>query len=343
MIDLRSDTVTLPTEAMRQAMARAEVGDDVYGEDPTINRLETLGAQMMGKEAGLFVVSGTMGNLIALLAHTNAGDEIIVGTNSHTYYYETGGMARLAGVIPRLFDDHTGIIETAAIKELLRPRDIHFPQTRLICLENTHNRGGGTIMTPAQMRDIYELAQENNLSVHLDGARIFNAAVASGIAVKELARYADSVMFCLAKGLSAPVGSLLTGPKDFIERARTARKLVGGGMRQAGMLAAAGIIALEKSMIERLAEDHANARYLAEGLAALEGISLQPERVQTNIVIFNLDKPGLSADKFLAALKEKGILVNSMGPTSTRMVTHRHIGRAEVEYTLAAVKEVLAK
>ncbi|NLW07981.1 MAG: low-specificity L-threonine aldolase [Clostridia bacterium] len=342
MIDLRSDTVTLPTETMRQAMAQAEVGDDVYGEDPTINRLEALGAQMMGKEAGLFVVSGTMGNLVAILAHTHAGDEIIVGANSHTYYCETGGLAMLAGVMPRLIDDESGIIEPAAVKAALRPKDIHFPQTRLVCLENTHARGGGVITTPAQMRDIYELAQENNLKVHLDGARIFNAAVATGIAAKEFARYADSVMFCLAKGLSAPVGSLLTGSKEFIERARIARKLVGGGMRQAGVLAAAGIIALE-SMIERLAEDHANARYLAEGLATLKGISLQLERVQTNIVIFNLIKPGLEAGKFLASLKQKGILANSMSPTSVRMVTHRHIGRAEIDLTLAAVEEILAE
>ncbi|MEW6274081.1 MAG: low-specificity L-threonine aldolase [Bacillota bacterium] len=342
MIDLRSDTVTQPTAEMRRAMAEALVGDDVYGEDPTVNRLEALGARMVGKEAALFVASGTMGNLVALLTHTRPGEEIIVGAQAHIYYYEAGGLARLAGVLPRLADDRDGMITAAAVKELLRPPNIHFPPTRLICLENTHNRGGGTILPAEQMRAVYELAKESGLAVHLDGARIFNAAVAAGRPVEEFARYADSVMFCLSKGLSAPAGSLLAGTREFCDRARRARKLVGGGMRQAGVLAAAGIVALEQ-MVDRLAEDHANARYLAEGLAALPGIELDPARVQTNIVVFHLRAPGLTADEFLARLKERGILAVSMSPACVRMVTHRHISRKDVEKTLAAVEEVMVR
>ena len=341
MIDLRSDTVTLPTEEMRQAMAGAEVGDDVYGEDPTVNRLEALGAEMVGKEAALFVASGTMGNLVALMSHTRPGEEVIAGAEAHVYYYEAGGLARLAGLLPRLFNDRDGMVDAAAVRELLRPANIHFPSTSVVCLENTHNRGGGTVLPVEKMREIYALAKENGLFVHLDGARIFHAAVASARPVREFTRYADSVMFCLSKGLSAPAGSLLAGTREFIGRARRVRKLVGGGMRQAGVLAAAGIVALQK-MVDRLAEDHANARLLAEGLAAVRGIEIDPGRVQTNIVIFSLKDPRLSADVFLARLKERGVLASGMSAATVRMVTHRHIGRGEVEKALAAVEDALS-
>lgn len=339
MIDLRSDTVTKPTDEMRQAMARAEVADDVYDGDPTVIRLEKMGAEIAAKEAGLFMVSGTMGNLIALLTHTRPGEEVIVGATSHIYYYETGGMARLAGLMPRLVDDSDGLITAGAVKDLLRPVDFHFPPTRLVCLENTHNRGGGSIMTAEQMREVYELAKDHNLSVHLDGARLFNAAVATGRPVADYTRYTDTVMFCLSKGLCAPMGSLLVGPADFIERARTIRKMVGGGLRQAGVVAAACIVALEK-MVERLAEDHANARYLAEGLAQIPGINVNPEGVRTNIVIFKQDIPGMTGEKFKARMREKGVLISAMTSTLLRMVTHYGITRDDMEVTLAAVREV---
>lgn len=340
MIDLRSDTVTQPTEKMRQAMAEAAVGDDVYGEDPTVNRLEELGARMVGKEAALFVASGTMGNLVALLSHTCPGEEIIVGAEAHIYYYEAGGLARIAGVLPRLADDRSGVLEALEVKKLLRPENIHFPRTRLVCLENTHNRGGGMVMTPEQMCQVYELAKEHGLSVHLDGARIFNASVATGIPVQEFTKYTDSVMFCLSKGLSAPVGSLLAGTREFVARARRARKLVGGGMRQAGVLAAAGIVALER-MVDRLADDHANARLLAEGIAGIPGIRLDLNRVQTNIVAFELTEGGMSADEFLQRLRQKGILAGSMSSTCVRMVTNRHITCGDIETVIRSVAEIL--
>lgn len=341
MIDLRSDTVTRPTEAMREAMARAEVGDDDYGDDPTVNRLEELGASLVGKEGAIFLPSGTMGNLVAILSHTRPGEEIIVGAEAHIYYYEQGGLARLAGVLPRLADDRDGLMRTGEIERLLRPADLHFPATSLICLENTHNRGGGVIMAPEQMREVYELAKTRDLAVHLDGARIFNAAVASGFTVKEFTRYADSVMFCLSKGLSAPVGSLLAGSRSFIDRARRVRKLLGGGMRQAGILAAAGIVALE-TMVDRLAEDHANARRLAGGLSRIAGIDVDLKRVQTNIVVFRLTDERLNEDEFLARLREREILAGSFGRRLVRMVTNRHIKAGDVDTVLGAVAEIMA-
>jgi len=341
IIDLRSDTVTSPTEEMRAAMAHAEVGDDVYGEDPTINHLEEMTAARLGKEAGLFVPSGTMGNLIALLTHTRPGEEIILGAESHIYYYEVGGLARIAGVLPRLFDDTSGNVNVEAIKNLFRAPNLHLPPTSLICLENTHNRGGGTIISPEVMRDIYLLAKERQLSVHLDGARLFNAAVASGLSVTAFARYADTVNVCLSKGLSAPVGSVLTGSRAFIDQARRQRKLVGGGMRQAGILAAAGIVALE-TMVDRLADDHQHARQLAEGLHGLPGINLDLSRVQTNMVAFSINNSGMKDDDFLGGLKNRGVLASSMGPGYIRMVINRHIGSKEVTQTIQAVSDVLA-
>lgn len=341
MIDLRSDTVTSPTEEMREAMAQAAVGDDVYGEDPTVNQLEELCAAMLGKEAGLFVPSGTMGNLIALLTHTHPGEEIILGAESHIYYYEVGGLARIAGVLPRLFDDTSGTVNADAISNLFRAPNLHLPSTSLICLENTHNRGGGTIISPEQMQEIYELASSYKLAVHLDGARLFNAAVASGLPVTTFSCYADTVNVCLSKGLSAPVGSVLTGSHDFIGRARRQRKLVGGGMRQAGILAAAGILALQ-TMVDRLADDHKHAYQLAEGLIKLPGIDLDIDRVQTNMVAFSISNSGLTTDDFLAGIKSQGVLASSVGPGRIRMVVNRHITANDVTQTLQAVSETLA-
>jgi threonine aldolase len=339
VIDLRSDTVTWPTEEMRLAMAQAVVGDDVYGEDPTINRLEELGAQKVGKEAALFVPSGTMSNLVALLAHTRPGEEIIVGAEAHIYYYEVGGLARVAGVLPRLVDDRDGIFTAEAIEKTFRPPNPHFPETRLICLENTHNRGGGAITPVENMREIYDLAREHGLSVHLDGARIFNAAVAAGCPVTDFTRYADSVTVCLSKGLSAPVGSLLAGTRDVVTRARKARKLVGGGMRQAGVLAAAGIVGLEK-MVDRLAEDHANAKHLAGGLAVIPGIIIDPRRVQTNIVSYELTSR-ITDGEFLMRLRDRGVLAGSSAPQRIRMVANRMVSAADVETALEAVRAVM--
>ena len=268
-IDLRSDTITLPTDEMRKAMENAEVRDDVYQEDPTINRLEKLAATKVGKEAALFVPSGTMGNLIAVLAHCQRGEEVILGAESHICYYEVGGISAVAGVIPStILGDSKGALTPQAVDKALREENIHYPETSLICLENTHNRAGGTIYPIQLTKEIYQLAHQRNIQVHLDGARIFNAAIALNLEPSVLAKEVDSVMFCLSKGLSAPVGSILDGSRKFIEKARKQRKMLGGGMRQAGILAAAGIIALEK-MVERLRENHNNARILGEGLSNL--------------------------------------------------------------------------
>jgi threonine aldolase len=316
------------------------VGDDVYGEDPTVNQLEELGAEKVGKDAALFVPSGTMSNLVALLAHTCPGEEIIIGAEAHIYYYEVGGLARVAGVLPRLVDDRDGIFTAEAIERTLRLPNLHFPVTRLICLENTHNRGGGAVTPVDSMREIYDLAREHGLSVHLDGARIFNAAVAAGCPVTDFTRYTDSVTVCLSKGLSAPVGSLLAGTGDFVARARKARKLLGGGMRQAGVLAAAGIVALEK-MVDRLAEDHANAKHLAEGLAAMPGIIIDPRRVQTNIVSYELTSL-ITDGEFLTRLQERGVLAGSPGPQRIRMVANRMVSAADIGVALDATRAVIS-
>lgn len=340
-IDLRSDTVTLPTSAMRTAMARAEVGDDVYGEDPTVNRLEELAAQRVGKAAAMFVPSGTMGNLCALLAHCNRGDEAIVGDQSHIYNYEAGGASVVGGVAFHVIPNQPdGTIALDNLRAAVRwTDDPHCAETRLICLENTHNRCGGMVLSPEYLASVAAFARERDLLVHLDGARVFNAAVALGVNVTELTRHADSVMFCLSKGLSAPVGSVLCGDDAFIRRARRARKVLGGGMRQAGVIAAAGIVALE-TMVDRLAEDHAHARMLAEGLAGFPQIAIEPARVQTNIVIFTL-RDGWSADAFVARLRERGVLIGDMGGGRIRAVTHYGIDAGDIADTLAVVEEVV--
>jgi threonine aldolase len=337
MIDLRSDTVTLPTPAMREAIYRAEVGDDVMGEDPSVNRLEEMAAERMGKPAALFVASGTMGNLVALLAQCQRGDEVILGNLAHTFLYEAGGMAALGGIHPHpLPNQPDGTLDLDQVRAALRPDDPHFPRSRLIALENTHNRCGGVAIAPDYFAAVRELADQRGLCVHLDGARIFNAAVALGVDAREITQHVDSVTFCLSKGLSAPVGSLLCGDVDMIYHAQRARKMLGGGMRQAGILAAAGIVALEQ-MVERLAEDHVRARRLAEGMANIPGLAVDLERVQTNLVYFSLnEETKLTPEEMTAQLRERGVLVGW-----SRAVTHCGIDDAGIETALAAWSEVM--
>lgn len=326
---------------MREAMKSAKLGDDVYGEDPTVNQLEELAAKKVGKEAALFVPSGTMGNLIAVLTHCQRGEEVILEAESHMYYYEVGGMSAVAGVIPRLITGDRGILNQKDVKEALREENIHYPKTALICLENTHNRAGGTIISPKITEEICQLAHQYNIFVHLDGARIFNAAVALNIKPDILVEDVDSVMFCLSKGLSAPIGSILAGSKEFIQKARKNRKLLGGGMRQAGILAAAGIIALEK-MIERLEEDHRNARTLGEALAKIEEIRIDLETVQTNMVYFDLKESGIDTYQFLPKLAKYNILGSPRPPTKVRLVTHYGISEEDIYTTIKAIKEIVS-
>lgn len=338
-IDLRSDTVTQPTEAMREAMARAVVGDDVFGEDPTIHELESLAAQMLGKAAGLFVPSGTMANLVAVLTHTQRGDAAIVEADSHTYNYESGGMASVAGVMPVPLAGRRGWLSPEQIRGTIHPQDPHYAPVRLVCLENTHNRHGGVPFGPEEMDATCQATHELGLRAHVDGARIFNAAVALSVPPASLVRHADSVMFCVSKGLSAPVGSVLLGSEEFIARARRFRKMVGGGMRQAGVIAAAGVVAL-KTMVGRLAEDHANARRLAEGIAATPRLRVRADLVRTNILYFDVDPPMAVAD-FLARLKHDGVLMLQTGPQTIRAVTHRHVSAADVETALSAMRRAV--
>ena len=339
-IDLRSDTVTRPTPEMREAMARAEVGDDVYGEDPTVNRLEALAAERLDKEAALFVPSGTMGNLAALLAHCGRGDEAIIGDRQHTFLYEQGGMAALGGIMPHLLSNQPdGTLRLADIAAAVRGDDAHFPRTRLIALENTHNACHGVPLTPEYTAEVGALARCHGLRLHIDGARIFNAAAALNVDAHTLVAPADSVTFCLSKGLCAPVGSVLCGSAAFIAEARRARKVLGGGMRQAGILAAAGIVALER-MTDRLREDHARAQMLAEGLAAIPGIEVAP--VFTNLVYFSLTAEGAqTAPEVAAALAERGVLIGPRDARNFRAVTHYWIDDAAITRALAAMQDVL--
>jgi len=339
VIDLRSDTVTHPTPEMRQAIFEAEVGDDVYREDPTVNRLEIMAAGIMGKEAALFTTSGTQSNLIAVLTHTNRGDEIIVGDEAHMLWYEVGGAAALGGVTLRTVpNDSCGRLNLDDIDQAIRAKDIHYPETRLLCLENTHNRCGGAILTIDYTDEVCNLAHTRGLKVHLDGARIFNAAIALGVPACALAQNSDSVALCLSKGLSAPVGSLLCGSKDFIERARKFRKMLGGGMRQAGIIAAAGIVALE-TMVDHLAEDHSNARRLAQGLASIEGISLAQDDIPTNIVMFNLSHE-LSVVEFVEDLERAGVKVGLRDGRPFRAVTHRMVSSSDIDEALTRIEAV---
>ncbi len=343
VIDLRSDTITQPTEAMRSAMAEAEVGDDVYGEDPSINLLEQRAAELLGKEAGLLTASGTMSNLVAALTYCRRGDEIIMGDQAHMFWNESAGVSALAGAQVRLVpNDEQGRIDSQDLAAAIRPRgNVHTPPTTLVCLENTHNRCSGAALTPQDMQQVADLAHEAGAKVHLDGARVFNAAVALEVPPNELVKDVDDVSFCLSKALSCPVGSVLCGTEEFIGEARRWRKMVGGGMRQAGVLAAAGLVALD-TMIERLADDHANARRLAQGLANIEGLSVDPDSIQTNIVIFEVDPSVGSAGEVLTALAEAGVKVTPSRDRTLRMVTHRHIDVSDVQETLARVSQVVA-
>jgi threonine aldolase len=340
-IDLRSDTVTLPTEEMYAAMQAAPLGDDVMGEDPTVRRLEEAAATRLGKEAGLLLPSGTMANLAALLAHTRRGDEVIVEAESHIFYYEAAGMSVAGALMPRTLAGRHGALDPAQVAEAIRGDDVHFPRTGLVCLENTHNRAGGTVLSLEQTRAVCAVAHAAGVPVHVDGARIFNAALALGVAPAALVADADSAMFSLSKGLSAPVGSMLVGSQAFIAAARRARKLLGGGMRQAGVLAAAGLVALER-MVDRLAEDHAHARQLGERLAAVPGVTVDLAAVQTNIVNLRTEPGGLEAPAFAARLRERGVLAGARDRWTIRLVTHRHITAAEVATAAAAVRAISA-
>jgi threonine aldolase len=341
-IDLRSDTVTKPTPEMREAMAEAEVGDDVYGDDPTVNRLEGLAAEMLGKESALFVPSGTMGNLIALLVHCQRGHEVIVGNQSHIYLNEAGGMSALGGIQPCPIQNRPdGTLALQDVVASIRTEDVHHPITRLVCLENTQNICGGVPLTAEYTRQIGEVAHRNDLSLHVDGARIFNAAVAQDISVRELVEPADSVMFCLSKGLAAPVGSLLVGGNRFIGRARHIRKMLGGGMRQVGIVAAAGIISLEQ-MTKRLKDDHARAKKMAEGLRQLEGLVVDVNSPYTNMVYLNLSEDvALSAQQITQKMKDRGVLVDAENVRRFRLVTHYWIDDEAVEKTVFAFQKAL--
>jgi threonine aldolase len=327
---------------MRQAMAVAEVGDDVFGEDPTVNRLEEMAAERLGKEAGLFVASGTMGNLVSHLAHCNRGDEMILGDKAHTFHYEQGGTSAVAGIHPRTLPNQSdGKLGLEDIEAAIRPDNIHFPKTRLIVLENTHNVCNGSPLEVEYMQSVKSLADRHGIKIHLDGARLFNAAVALGVNENQLAEQTDSVSFCLSKGLGAPVGSVVCGTQNFIAKARRARKVLGGGMRQAGVLAAAGIIALTE-MTDRLAEDHANARKLAEGLAEINGLAIDPDQIKTNIVFFETTADGCPAEVLEQRLNEEGIKILALGPRRMRAVTHYHITSQDIDHVLGIMNRILS-
>jgi threonine aldolase len=339
-IDLRSDTVTKPTPQMRKAMAEAEVGDDVFGEDPTVNALQEKVAKILGKEAAIFVPSGTMGNQLAIKSHTQPGDEVIIEATSHPYNFEGGASAVLSAVQFYCLKGSRGILEVSQIEEAIRPDDHHFPVTRLVCLENTHNRGGGSVYPKEKIADISRLARSKGLRIHLDGARLWNASVASDVKPLDYAQWADSVSVCLSKGLGAPIGSLVAGTKTFIDRVHRFRKMFGGGMRQAGIIAAAGIYALDHH-IERLKEDHQNAKRLALGLKEIKGISIKPEEVETNILIFGVAGTGMTPIQIRDEMKKEGVLIHPVSKTEIRLVTHLDLSKDNIETALKAFKKVL--
>jgi threonine aldolase len=339
IIDLRSDTVTKPTPEMRQAMFTAEVGDDVYGEDPTVNLLEERAAAILGKEAALFVPTGTMGNTIGIKVNTEHGQEIVCESRCHILNYELSMMAWFGGCVARPIATDDGILDWDRIRREVRPLGPHWAPTGLIEIENTHNMAGGTVYPMDTLAGIYSGAKELGLPVHMDGARVFHAAVYHGVPVSQIAQYAGTVMFCLSKALGAPAGSILVGPGNLIDKGRLYRKRLGGGMRQAGILAAAGLIALEKMPL-RLHEDHANARLLAEGLAAVPGIAIDPTSVQTNILIFDIAGTGMDTRTFSAKLKERGIIANGVNASLMRMVTHYDVTTAMCKDAVEAVREV---
>lgn len=341
-IDLRSDTVTTPTEEMRELMRSAPVGDDVYSDDPTVNQLQELSARMTGMEAGLFVSSGSMGNLVGLLTHCDRGDEIICGKNSHVFLYEGGSVSSFGGIHSSQVEESAdGSLPLDVVRKMIRVEDDHHPETRLIELETTHNERGGVIQPLEYFAQTRALANEFGLKLHIDGARLFNAAVAHGVAAGEITQYADSVTFCLSKGLGAPVGSVLCGNKAFIKKARKIRKHLGGGMRQAGIIAAAGIYCLE-NMVDRLAEDHHRAKRLAEGLEGLPGIEVDPKVPPTNMVFFNvLPSCELSVEQIEVALRQRGILSFGVNASRYRFVTHHQVSDENIETTIAAMRDIL--
>jgi threonine aldolase len=328
---------------MLQAMAEAQLGDDVFGEDPTINKLEEMAADRLGKEAALFVASGTMGNLVSLLAHCGRGDEIILGSLSHTFFFEQGGSAAVGGIHPRtVANQPDGTLALSEIESAVRSDNIHFPLTRLIVLENTHNLCGGHPLGIDYMQAVGDIARRHGLKIHVDGARLFNAAVALDVKADQLASDADSVSFCLSKGLGAPVGSVVCGSREFMVQARRARKVLGGGMRQAGILAAAGIVALNE-MVERLADDHANARKLADGLAEMPGLSIDPSLIKTDIVYFEVTRDDMTVEELVKKMEEQGVRMLPVGPGRIRAVTHYHIKTDDIDYALVAFSKVLKK
>jgi len=337
--DFRSDTVTKPTEAMRRAMAEAEVGDDVLGDDPTVQKLESLAAEIMGKEAALFVPSGTMGNAVAVKVWTRELEEVILEARSHIYNMESTHLTFISRVNPRPLPSWRGAMDPDDVARQIRLPSVHTPRTSLICLENTHNNWSGAVIPLDNIKAIKEVADRYGVKIHLDGARIFNASVASGVPVKEYAKFVDSIMFCLSKGLSAPVGSMLAGPKEFIDQARRVRKALGGGMRQAGVLAACGIISLTQ-MVDRLKEDHDRAKRLARAIAELPGISLNPEEIETNIIIFGLNHPRWSIPAFLEELKKRKILALPVSG-GIRFVTHKDVNDEDVDRAIEAFRELL--
>jgi threonine aldolase len=340
-IDLRSDTVTLPTQKMRDAIYNTELGDDVFGEDPATNRLEKMAAEHMGKEAAMLVASGTMGNLVCVLTHCRRGEEVILGDKSHTFVYEAGGISSVGGIHPHTVTNQAdGTMRLEDITAAIRGENVHFPRTRLICLENTHNRCNGSALTSGYTESVAKLAGEHDLRVHLDGARIFNAAVALGVDVKELTRHADSVSFCLSKGLSCPIGSVICGSSQFIAEARRNRKVLGGGMRQSGIIAAAGITALEQ-MVDRLAQDHENARRLADGIAQIPGLFIELNKIQTNIVYFDIADDKFAAETLVRQLADNRIKILQVGPGRLRAVTHYGINTDDIDLTLNVVNKIM--
>jgi threonine aldolase len=340
IIDLRSDTLTVPTEGMLRAMAAAEVGDDVYGEDPSVNRLQDMVAERLGKEAALFVASGTMGNLVCVKAQTRPGDEVIMDAGSHVYHYEGGGYAAVAGVSVRLIRAERGILEPEQVAEAVRTADPHLARSRLVVIENTHNRGGGSVYPVETVEAIGALCRERGLGLHVDGARLFNACAAAGAEPADYARHADTVTICLSKGLGCPVGSVVAGTAEFTAEAHRVRKMLGGGMRQAGYLAAAGVYALEHH-VERLAEDHENARLLADGIRDVEGLRLKYDPPETNMVYFGVEPPR-RAGGLMQALEEAGVRIGYVGEEGFRAVTHVGITRADVERVVEALRSHFA-
>jgi threonine aldolase len=338
MIDLRSDTVTKPTKEMREAAYTAEVGDDVYGEDPTVTKLEETAAEIVGKESALFVTSGTQGNQIAVLTHTRPGNEIILEENSHIFYYESGAVAAFAGVQTRTIRGVNGAMDPACVEAAMREEDQHFPETGLICVENTHNRAGGAVISPENMKAVYSVARRNAVPVHVDGARLFNAAAASGVDIKTFTSHCDTVQICLSKGLGAPVGSIIAGDHSFIMRARKWRKRLGGGLRQAGLIAAPGLVALT-TMRERLVEDHDKAVVLKEALQHCNGIKVVND-VDTNIVVANVRGKGYSSEEFVRVLKDKGVLIGGFGMDTVRFVTHYDITMEETRLVAEVLKSL---